>query len=141
MKLIVNGETYDVSQEQSAELLAGFHTMGLSMYQEQSMDLRFLLKPLTRWILERWEKRLKPIVGKERAAEICRPPNRKDPVVHTADLMMQQLGVLVNHATLSITTEGSRATGFNFEIAPPEDQSGGPLDLNGHVREREDYRS
>ena len=136
MQLRINGESYEIAESDVALLLQQFQSTGLEMYHKQDDWLRFALKPVARWMLDKWEGKLAVFLGRERAAQICRPPRKRDPVQYLGELGMLQFQAMVKYAEISIETQDGRATSFNVSfIAAPEDQAGRSLDLDRNVRE------
>jgi hypothetical protein len=140
MIICIDGRSYSVPAELETQMLSNFQAMGLDLYRQQGDEIRFLLKPVVRWLLGKMETALKPLVGKERAAQICRPPHKGDPVVHYSLLMLHQFQALVKDATLTIETNGNCTTCFTFQLAA-EGKGRGPLAAYGNVREWQDHRA
>lgn len=138
MKISIDGKLYTIEPDVEANFLRDFQRMGLDMYRKQEDWLRFALKPVVRWLLDKMESGIAKIQGKEKAAQICRPAKREDPVVHWSNLMIAQFSGAIIYATLQIETSGDSATGFNIQFAAPEDQAGRSLDLDRDIGQRED---
>ncbi len=132
MKISIDGQEYAVQDDQVALLLTMVQSTGLDMYQQQPDWLRFGLKPLARGLLDKWEGNLAKILGKERAASICRPGKRQDPVPHLANLAMLQFQAMLKYAKLTIETDGENTTAFNISF-PAENQAGRSMVANGDI--------
>lgn len=144
MQIIVDGTVYEVSPEQAAKLASSFQQMGVEMYQAQNTELRFLLKPLARWILEKWERKLIPLIGKEAAAAQCRPAKKQDPVIHATDFLAVQVGAIAQNANLILTSDGNgNAVDFGLQLkgSTLALEGGGSLDSHGNIGKREDHRA
>ncbi len=141
MKISIDGQIYTIEPVTEAQFLHNFQNMGLEMYRKQEDWLRFGLKPLARFLLDKMEAGMAKIKGKEEAAQICRPPKKGDPVVHWSNLMIQQFSGAIANATLTIETSGQLATGFNVQFASAEDQAGRSLDSDRDERIGEDDRA
>lgn len=140
MQLRIDDRSYEIADADVAQLLQQFQSIGLDMYHNQEDWLRLALKPIARWMLDKWERRLVLFLGKERAAQICRPPRKRDPVQHLGELGILQFQAMVKYAELIIQTDGERATAFNVAfVAAPQDQAGRSLDLDRNVREWQDH--
>lgn len=136
MKIAINGETYEVPDYLAAALLESFKTNTVELYRRQNEEFRFLLKPIARWFLSKMETALKPRFGKERAAEVCRPPKKGDPVLHMIEIERAALQGMTRNAVLTIETTGNTATAFNLEL-PIASEGGGPLAPYGYIGIRE----
>lgn len=132
MRISIDNRMYEVPEHVEEKLLQDFMNNGVEMYQKQDDGLRFLLKPVARYFLSKMENALKPRVGKEKAAEVCRPPKKGDPVVHWGHLQMAFLRAMVQHAVLTIETSANSATAFNLQLPSPH-QSGGQVAPDGYI--------
>lgn len=136
MHINIDGKQYELTPETQMQLLQQLQAFEINAYQGLADELRFLLKPVARHLLSKTETKLRPTLGKEEAARICRPAKREDPVLHFLSLHMAMAQSMFNGAEFTIETDGSSITNCSITNAA-EDQGGRSLAADGNERERE----
>ncbi len=153
MNILINGITYQLTNDQQRVLTSLFHGKIEDEYKKLEPTGRLAAKAIARGALEWIENRVKAEAGIE-AAKRVRPEKKADPVPHLLTLGERLLGDMMAHVTISFSTIESRipsvdgscyidgpGTIENFEVRlTPKGQSknGGQVDLNGHVGIRQD---
>lgn len=138
MKIFLDGIEYRVTAEQEQKLLEQLNAMGADMYEKQGLELQLLGSALANWILNKWARAIKKAKGPEAALAI-RTPKKADPVLHLSKLFAGIFGKVLEHAELTITTDGAgTAQSCQLQLQTPENQGGGSLVLNGDIGQRED---
>lgn len=143
MIIKIDGEVYTVPPEEEAKLLQQLCAMGENTYESQGLELQLLADALARWVLAKWETAVRKLHGKD-ASMVMRLPRKEngrklEPTRHLSNLLVAQMGEMVKHAELTVTTDGYRnATAFNLSV-PTQDQEGRSLVPYGHIGQWENH--
>ena len=143
MKIIINDQVYQLTEEQRAQLVTLFRGKIEEQYGKLDPQWRLAAKAASRGLLGWIEDQVKQKSGIEEARRV-RPGKKDDPVLHLFSIGERILGDMIAHVAISLTTgkETSTITSFTATLSRKgQDQDGGSLDTDGNIGLREDNSS
>lgn len=137
MIIKVDGQILTVPSEQEGRMIDQALQKTCETYEKTEMTGQLVITALCRYVLSKIETAVRKLQGKE-AALLVRPPRKKEPAIHLAELLANHVRDLVKDAELVIETDGAgNTTAFNFSFKA-QGETGGPLDHYGDIGKRED---
>lgn len=118
MKIILNEQEYQISQEDEEKILQQIQAMALSEYEKLADQWRFLAKTGAREILRNMENHVREKHGKEKAM-LIRPEKRADPVQHLTKVMVAMLQEAVSHVEIFGKVSTNTITDLSVSIPHP----------------------
>ena len=116
MIITIDGQDYSVSSEQQQNVLRIFYAKALEKYEALEAPLRLALKPISREILRRLEKK---------GGKAIRPAPGADPTLHLFSIFLALVTEGLDHATATIATDGARHAVTALGLSVEDQGSGG----------------
>ena len=123
MKILLDGDLYEVSGDEQYHLLSYVEKMAMAEYDRLDSGYRLLTKTVAREILRRMEDKARQDHGKD-AALYFRPERGSDPVPFCSKIFCSILAEILKRVTISISTRDHTVTGITGTIES-QSQSGG----------------